>query len=1147
MRRILVFVCMIGIIASTGACVNLGKPEQVAECSANGNCVNSSPVDGGGSPPDGQKDKAPQSGDGRDPDTTTPELDAFLPTYDVPPVNPEIDAGEFPDVPISDTPETMVEDGGSPPEVPAVPIDGGSPDIRLSPDGPADGPVPDTRDANRDVAAGICAPGGIIQPAGTPCRPAFGLCDIAETCDGVTADCPADKLAAAGKECRAVAGDCDVAETCTGTSPDCPADGFKQAGAGCRAAVPGGCDVAESCTGGSATCPVDSLAPSTTVCRASTDGNKCDPAEYCTGSSVTCPADVLYTKPAVPGTVAAASGTQQSSISWAAAIGATGYNIKRSTTSGRGYTTLGSIPTASESPYVDTGLAAGTYYYVVSAIDTISTCESANSSQVSAIPTNPCTPPDPITTLTATPGNGAITLSWTAPATAVKYTVYRMTTSGTGDYAPIAPNIAPTTTPPSYLDQAVVYGTNYTYVVTASNGTCSSENSNAVISSPLCTPSATAPTGLTATIPTLGQQVTLTWTASSDAQTYQILRKLTSDTSYAQIVQVTGATLTYTDGGLINGTSYDYVLTSNNGTCASALSAPITAVPQCSVAKPVIQTPLIVGDKEVDLTWSTPTGATSYILSRKISTDSTYTVLTDPALTVTSYADKDTTLVNGTAYSYVVSASNGNCGSESSNPVSATPVCTPPAAPGMLTASAGDAKVTLTWVASPSAPSSYTIQRKTGATGTYAELFTTANGATLSYVDTTAANDTTYYYRVRTNKGSCSSTTYSSEASATPRATCGGSAAPGTPTATMTTGTQVKLTWTAANPAPSGGYNIGRSPDGIAYASIGSVTTSILTFTDPAVGLTIGATYYYEITAIGDTCSNTSAAGSIALACVTPTAPATVTATNNAGNGHITVSWSTSTGATGYALSRSTVSGGPFTTVITQGSASFEDAPPSNGAVYYYVVSASNAGGACTSANSVAIGSATSCIIPIAPVGLSARRSGNKQVTLVWTNSSGATSYNVLRSTTNDSGYASIGTAPGTPYADNTAANGTAYYYVVTASSDAGGNCSSGNSAQVAVPSCTVVTGSDSGSAQEMNQTAEWCVVTCDNNIGWWGFTQLGDRTLYINTVQTNTSGAMPLPPQVNSGYAFYFTASANGSGNYTFWNHGSALGRACP
>jgi fibronectin type 3 domain-containing protein len=1143
MRRIFVFVCIIG---SIGACVNLGKPEKVAECAASPKgCVNSSLADGGGSSSDTKSDTKKDGIPNTDSPGADTAPDVTQPTDDTLPVNPEIDGGELPDAPISDTPTPILPDGPTAtndgpsdtavviPDGPLTPPTDGR-DTPILSDGPTDvGPVVDTRDAPRDVAVGICAPGGVIQPAGTPCRPAAGLCDIAETCDGVTADCPADKLAAAGKECRAVAGDCDLAESCTGTSPDCPVDGFKQAGAVCRAAVAGGCDVAESCTGASATCPVDSLAPSTTVCRASTDANKCDPAENCTGSSTTCPSDVIYTLPAVPGTVGAVAGTQQATIAWAAAVGATGYNVKRSITTGTGYTTLGSSPTTSVSPYIDNGLAASTYYYVVSSINTIATCESANSSQVSAIPTNPCTPPTLITNLAATPGNGSITLAWTAPATATVYTVYRKDASGTVDYAPIAANIVPTTTPPSYQDQAVVYGTTYSYVVTASNGTCSSNNSNAVTSSPLCSPPATTPTGLTASIPTIGGRVTLTWTAAASAQTYQILRKLSSDPSYTQIVQVTGATLTYTDSGLTNGTSYDYVLTSNNGTCASATSAVVTAVPQCSVAKPVIQTPVTVGDKEVDLSWNTPTGAVSYVLSRKVSTDTTYAVITTPALTVTSYADKDPALVNTTTYNYVVSASNGNCASVNSDPVSATPVCTPPAAPGTLTGSAGDAKVTLTWLASPSSPDSYTIQRKTGA-GAFADLFTTANGTTLSYVDNTAANGTTYSYQVRANKGSCSSTTYTNTVPATPQPTCT-QGAPGTPTATMTTGTRVNLAWTAATPVPSGGYNIARSTSSTTgYASIGSVTGATLTFTDPAAGLTIGTTYYYQITAIGTTCSTPSAAGSVALACQTPAVPSP-SATNSSGS--ITITWAAVSGATAYTVYRNSASTGTFTAISSGQTAATYTDPASgltNGTNYYYKVSASNAGGNCASAQSAATAAVRSCTIPTAPVGLSAKRSGNKQVTLVWTNSPGATTYNILRSTTSGSGYASVGTPAASPFVDTNAVNTTPYFYVVAARSDAGGNCSSANSAEVSAPSCSVwASGTHS---QQLTggtgSTAEWCAVTCadlSSGSAWAQSFACGGRTTYFNGIQATCGTSVLTPAKANGGYAFYFTPAADG------------------
>jgi hypothetical protein len=84
---------------------------------------------------------------------------------------------------------------------------------------------------------------------------------------------------------------------------------------------------------------------------------------------------------------------------------------------------------------------------------------------------------------------------------------------------------------------------------------------------------------------------------------------------------------------------------------------------------------------------------------------------------------------------------------------------------------------------------------------------------------------------------------------------------------------------------------------------------------------------------------------------------------------------------------------------------------------------------------------------PAAPAALIASAS-NAAATIRWLSSSGATSYNVLRSTTSGSGYASIATGVTTQsYTDATLTNGTTYYYVVTATNSAG---TSGNSQQTA-------------------------------------------------------------------------------------------------
>src|ERR1035437_4639276 len=84
----------------------------------------------------------------------------------------------------------------------------------------------------------------------------------------------------------------------------------------------------------------------------------------------------------IPTGLSATAGNAQVVLSWSPAGGATGYNVKSSTTNGGLYTTIASPTTTS---YTNTGLVNGTtYYYVVSA--TAGSNESSNSIQASATP-----------------------------------------------------------------------------------------------------------------------------------------------------------------------------------------------------------------------------------------------------------------------------------------------------------------------------------------------------------------------------------------------------------------------------------------------------------------------------------------------------------------------------------------------------------------------------------------------------------------------------------------------------------------------------------------------------------------------------------------------------------------------------------------
>jgi cellulose 1,4-beta-cellobiosidase len=144
-------------------------------------------------------------------------------------------------------------------------------------------------------------------------------------------------------------------------------------------------------------------------------------------------------------------------------------------------------------------------------------------------------------------------------------------------------------------------------------------------------------------------------------------------------------------------------------------------------------------------------------------------------------------------------------------------------------------------------------------------------------------------------------------------------------------------------------------------------------------------------------------------------------------------------------VKRSTVSGGPYTTIASGVTAtSYTDTTALNGTTYYYVVSAVNASG--ESSNSSQVSATPSApTVPAAPTGLTASPAKRK-ISLSWTASADAISYNVKRATVSGGPYTTIATGVTTASYTNTGlASGTTYYYVVSAVNAVG---ESANSAQ---------------------------------------------------------------------------------------------------
>jgi len=166
----------------------------------------------------------------------------------------------------------------------------------------------------------------------------------------------------------------------------------------------------------------------------------------------------LVTSPSAPASLSATPGNAQVALSWGAVSGASGYNLKRATTSGGPYTTIGWM-LSSASMTDTTASAGGTYYYVVTAVKGVS--ESVPSSEAST--TVLSVPASPPASVTATASDSQVALSWSPVSGASSYIVRRALTSN-GSYQAIA-----TVTGTTYTDTGLTDGTTYYYVISAQN------------------------------------------------------------------------------------------------------------------------------------------------------------------------------------------------------------------------------------------------------------------------------------------------------------------------------------------------------------------------------------------------------------------------------------------------------------------------------------------------------------------------------------------------------------------------------------------------------------------------------------------------------------------------------------------------------
>ncbi len=655
-----------------------------------------------------------------------------------------------------------------------------------------------------------------------------------------------------------------------------------------------------------------------------------------------------------PTNLTAQYGDQQATLTWRSptdlGVGTDVSYTVESTVGGFNCTTI-------ELRCVVTGLTNGTsYIFKVTATNTDGVGLASATTSVT-----PKRAPDAPTAATATYGAASATVSWSAPANNGGATIssYTVTSNPGGKTCTTATRTCAVT--------GLTNGSSYTFSVTATNvaGTSpASPETTAVI--PRTVPS--APNSVTTAFG--NTEVSLTWSAptidgGASISGYRVVSNPGSKTCTTDAL-TTACTIT----GLTNGTAYTFAVTAQNseGSSSAATSASVTPAtkPDAPAAPKVIST----SNGAVGLSVSAPVNNGGAAIS-------SYRVTSNPggkfctASTLTNNACTVSGLTNGTTYTFTATAKN-IAGTSEDSPASTNAIPrTSPSAPTGLTATFGNASVSLSWSAPVDnggfAISSYKVTTVGNATKTC-----TVNAPTTTCVITGLTNGTTYSFSVIATNGASLMSAASISASATPKTT---PSAPQNVSLTAQDGA-LRVTWSAGN---NGGSTI---TGYTATATPGDLTCTTATTSCTISGLTNGATYNIKVVATNVVGAGAASAAANAVPDVAPAAPTSVQAT--ASPTKLAISWGApaDNGGTSVLGYRATATPGGAFCETTAPTTTCEITGLTNGTSYTVKVAARNALG--SGLESAASNSATPKDVPYSPSAPTAN-AGDGKVTLTWT------------------------------------------------------------------------------------------------------------------------------------------------------------------
>ena len=643
------------------------------------------------------------------------------------------------------------------------------------------------------------------------------------------------------------------------------------------------------------------------------------------------------------------------------------------------------------------------------------------------------------------PGDGKVTLSWSAPQTS-GVTGYLIRPSLEWIPWKVVDNVLSTvfTDLPNEVPVAFIIAAKY-----GDYGAFSDWSDDVTPSSTLAENIGpfSAPRAVTAVA--RNNHVTVSWDAPASNGGSAITGYTVTPSSGSAVT--VGNVLRTTITGLANGTPVTFTVVAINSAGTSPASSPSSSVTPVALEAPTGVTAL-AGNGHVTVSWTAPaSNGGSAITGYTVTPSSGSAVTVGNVLTTTI-----TGLANGTPVTFTVVATNSNGSSSASSPSSSvTPSVTLDAlyVPRNLVAST---------IFAPSG-TTYVSIRLTwdGANGNLGIGYGVRNantGQILGYGDNTVREfnhasfgdllpNTTYTFELWQRVSGNNNWIEQNSKSITITT---GNAIPSTPTnITAVAGNgQVTLSWSGSQSNGLTGYVIRPSLEGIAWKHVGNVLSTV--FTDLPNGTPVqfsiapkNDTGVGEYSTFSDAVTPSSSLTNLSV----PGAPTGVTAV--AGNGQVTVSWSApasngGSAITGYTVTPSSGSAVTVGNVLTTTITGLANGTP----LTFTVVATNSAGSSSASSASSSVTPVAAVSAPGAPTGVTAV-AGNGQVTVSWSApaSNGGSTITAYTVTPSSGSAVTVGNVLTTTITG--LANGTPITFTVVATNSAGTSSASSASSSV--------------------------------------------------------------------------------------------------